>query len=62
MDGWMDLIYKIIIIVPVCTKKTPVALINGVRTIPVLAYWVLGSIHRYWVVLVLLGGYFLVLF
>jgi len=24
-----------------------------VRTIPVLGYWVLGDIHRYWVVLLL---------
>jgi len=29
-----------------------------VRMILVLGYWVLGNIHRYWVVL-LLGGYFL---
>jgi len=29
------------------------AILNRVRTILVLGYWVLGNIHRYWVVLVL---------
>jgi len=33
-------------------------LLTRVRTILVLGYWVLGNIHRYWVVLVI-GGYFL---
>ena len=35
----------------------PTRYLHGVRTISVLGYWVLGNIHRYWIVL-LLGDIF----
>jgi len=40
-----------------CKEFKQISTISRVRTILVLSYWVLGNIHRYWVVL-LLGDIF----